>query len=422
MTCLPKCLRLWLFASIAFAVGVIGPGMERLPQADGGLGFLPVIEMPQAAAQAKRRSLFSVLFGRDRAKRKAVRSRDRSVVRRSTASQSDTEPSAAPSSTVVEKNENARKVLVVGDFYGDDIFEGLQAAFAEDPNVAFINRTNGLSGFVRTDIVDWPAVIGPMVEEVQPDYIIFMGGSNDRQPMTTPDGTFDRMTPSWEAAYKARLNAMSETLRATGVPFTWVGLPSVRFSTMSRDFFTMNDWYENAAQRAPRGKFVDIWDGFSDASGAYSRSGPDVNGQIVLLRRKDGINMTRDGERRLAFYVEGDIRKALEGKLPLNSGLEEFEGAGTFGSDGAVQTYNPALTGRTVVINLDDPAADGGEVLAGETISFAPATTPTPVPLPDGANASKPEPKREGRVDDFSWPPATLRSVQPPRSVAQASN
>ena len=132
--------------------------------------------------------------------------------------------------------------------------------------------------------------------------------------------------------------------------------------------------------------------------------------------------MTDDGERRLAFYVEGDIRKAMEGSLPVSARTSEFDGLGGVGPGGAVETYDPVRTGRTVVINLDDPAADGGEVLAGETISFAPEPVSSSVPVPGGASTAEPEPKREGRVDDYSWPPADLRAVQPARAVAQAGD
>ena len=421
MMLFPHRLRLWLFAALAFAVGFTGLEFDRLPQGGEGKGAIMVVSvsLPQAQAQSQRRSLLSVLFGRDKAKRKSVRKRTRSSNRRRTKRRTNNARSASAATEVVEKSEDARTVLVVGDFYADDIYEGLQANFSDQPGITFINRSNGLSGFVRTDIVDWPATIGPMVEELKPDFVIFMAGSNDRQQIRTPEGRFDRMTPQWQAAYKLRLKAMSDALKEAKVPFTWVGLPSVRFDTMSRDFIAMNGWYKNAAEKVPLGKFTDIWDGFADADGAYTRSGPDVSGQIVLLRRKDGINMTDDGERRLAFYLDSDIRRILEGQIAERRGITEFSGLGGFGVDGRAPSYDPAKTGRTAVINLDDPSADGGEVLAGARISFKSNTRSAAVPVP-GAARSSASPKREGRVDDHSWPPADLQVVTPEGAVARA--
>ncbi|MEL6750493.1 MAG: DUF459 domain-containing protein [Pseudomonadota bacterium] len=426
---IPRRMRRFLIATLALFVGVTGIGLDRLPRA-----FAPVAEYvgtPSALAQAragKRKSLFSVLFGRNKAKRKAVVKKRKTVRRKKSTRRKTTRRAkkrssnrkkavaAAAAPAVVAKSEDARTVLVAGDFYGDDIFEGLEVAFADEPNIVLVDRTNGLSGFVRTDIVDWPATIGPMVEEVKPDYLIFMGGSNDRQQIRENGQRFEKMTPGWEAAYKVRLTSMGEALKAADVPFTWVGLPSVRFKQMSRDFVSMNSWYQAATEIAPKGKFTDIWDGFADAEGVYSRSGPDINGQITLLRRKDGINMTNAGERRLAFYVEGDIRKALEGKLPSGGGgISEFDGLGGL-AGGGEETYDPVATGRTVVVSLDDPAADGGEILAGETISFTPETPDATLPLPGATTPSAV--KREGRVDDHSWPPAEFAPVAPPRAVA----
>ena len=430
-----------LCAVVLFAMVMLlaGPPAGERATAPGRLAGLPSIAdlvgvtpaSAQTARQGERKSLFRAIFGRRKAKRKEVRPKvtKRRTTTRSTSTKKRRTKSvkrvtkraavaapAAQASAPVEKSEDAITVLVAGDFYSDDIYEGLQQAFADEPNVVLVNRSNGLSGFVRTDIVDWPATIGPMVEEVKPDYLVFLAGSNDRQLLVEDGKRYDKLTPGWQEAYKGRLAAMGEALKATDVPFTWVGLPSVRFDTMSRDFISMNEWYAAAAALAPRGKFVDVWDGFADANGNYSRSGPDVNGQITLLRRKDGINMTDAGEERLAFYVQDDIRKVIDGKVPATTPAGEFDGLVANGP--ARETYDPVASGRTIVVNLDDPVADGGEVLAGETIQFAPqavgeAASPVPAPAP------APVVQRQGRADDFSWPPAgNSNDVIPPRAVA----
>ena len=62
---------------------------------------------------------------------------------------------------------------------------------------------------------------------------------------------------------------------------------------------------------AAGGTFVDVWDGFVDEAGKFVITGSDVNGQQVRLRGSDGINLTKAGKRKLAFYAEKDIRKIL---------------------------------------------------------------------------------------------------------------
>ncbi len=419
--------RGWLVATLAivFLLGGIslsGTGLTA------GIGPAHA----QTAAQGERKSLFRAIFGRDKAKRKVVPKRQaapkRSAPRRKAVQRAKPRNvkraravTAKPAPTAIEKSENALTLLVAGDFYASGLVDGLEVAFADNPDLVIVDRSNGLSGFVRTDIIDWPKVIGPMVEEVKPDYLIFMGGSNDRQLLRDDEGvTHQKLTDGWKAAYLKRIDSMGEALKATNVPFTWVGLPSVRFGTMSRDFISFNEWYGAAAAKSPRGKFTDIWDGFADADGNYTRSGPDISGQITLLRRKDGINMTNAGERRLAFYVESDLRKLLEG-VPVGGGgsfINEFDG---LAGQGAQQpAYDPVETGRTIVIDLDDPVADGGEVLAGETVLVgAPMADSEAVPVPRTTPDAAPVLQREGRVDDFSWPPKEpANTVQPARAVA----
>ncbi|MDA8869980.1 hypothetical protein N9H93_01145 [Rhizobiaceae bacterium] len=405
-----------------------------------GVPSFTATALAQSAEPGKRKSLFRALFGREKAKRKAVRTRTdkrqpkrvrktkpKAVVKKRRAAPRKSQPKArakaatvrAPvaaaaavssaagagseAATVPVAPEEKRVILVAGDFYASGLADGLEEALADMANIEIVDRSNGLSGFIRDDVVDWPATIGKLVEEVKPDHVLFMAGSNDRQLLRLNGRSFDKREPEWDAEYLKRIGAMGEALKATGKPFTWLGLPSVRFSSMSRDFVVFNEWYGKAAALSPLGKFVDIWDGFADAQGVYSRSGPDINGQITLLRRKDGINLTNAGKRRLAFYVEADLRKAMVSEPVLAPGLSEFDGlAGTVAGTGA-QSTDPRDTGRTAVVSLDDPAADGGEVLAGETLRVTvPAGEGAAIPALGAPPAAT---RREGRVDDFRWPP-----------------
>ena len=132
--------------------------------------------------------------------------------------------------------------------------------------------------------------------------------------------------------------------------------------------------------------------------------------------------MTNAGERRLAFYVESDLRKMLEGVPVGGSGvINEFDGLAGLGAEQS--TYDPVKTGRTIVVDLDDPVADGGEVLAGETVLIgAPPSRDGEFDLPRATPDAVPVLQREGRVDDFAWPPRDLPPTgQPARAVAQTT-
>src|SRR5690606_18821718 len=64
-----------------------------------------------------------------------------------------------PKVTAKPKDPNAYKVLVLGDFLGKSLASGLEETFAETPMLAVVERTDGSSGFVRTDHFDWNAAL-----------------------------------------------------------------------------------------------------------------------------------------------------------------------------------------------------------------------------------------------------------------------
>ena len=386
--------------ALAHLIAILG-----LPSGEPGSVISSLYGVTQAHAQdakpKKRRSLFSILFGKKTTKKKAVAKNTRS--KRSKKSRTASAAKKAATVEVLPKREDAKVILVIGDFFASGLADGLTTALAQVPTLKVVNKAKGLSGFVRTDIVDWSVDVKLLVDEYQPAYIIAMLGSNDRQQIRKDGLRLKKQTPEWLEAYTERVNNLGKSLKESGVSFAWVGLPPVRFKSMSKDFLQFNEIYGRAAA-SRQGQFFDVWDGFSDAEGNYSRSGPDINGQIVLLRAKDGINLTRAGKRRLSYYVEGSIRRLFGADFggPGVLAGTEFD-AGTFSIQS--KDYDPVKSGKTIVVRLDDPAADGGDVLAGEKIELTgePAQIiATPVAAETAVAASV---VVSGRVDNFTWPP-----------------
>jgi hypothetical protein len=144
------------------------------------------------------------------------------------------------------------------------------------------------------------------------------------------------------------------------LPLIWVGLPPARSRKMTVDYLEFNSIYRIQAE-AVGGLYVDVWDGYTNAEGQFVSAGPDINGQIARLRSSDGINMTRTGKRKLAFYVKNAIRKltgiSTESLLLSLPGIED--------STPVTPEYDPAKTGKSVVYSLAGPALDGGITLDG---------------------------------------------------------
>ena len=212
--------------------------------------------------------------------------------------------------TIIVKLPDAAKVLVVGDFMADSLHWGLEQAYSSNPNAVFVNKSSGLSGMVREDVVNWPEVLGPMIEEIKPVAVVMIVGMNDRQQMRLELGRVPKLSEPWKVEYDRRVDAAVKAVRSRNVPLLWLGLPPVKSGSMNTDYLVLNEVYRSKAE-ASGGQFVDVWDGFTNADGQFVSAGPDINGQIVRLRNADGINMTRAGMSKLAFYAEKELRKMI---------------------------------------------------------------------------------------------------------------
>lgn len=289
---------------------------------------------------------------------------------------------APPRVVEVEKAENAKRVLVVGDFFARSAAKGLAQAYAENPNVVVIDATNGSSGLVRDDFYDWPASLPAIVEEQKPDAIVAMIGANDRQTIRTASGSKSFGDEAWRPAYLERVTAFADALGKAGVPVFWGGLVPAARSALTRDYSVFNAVYQEGLAGKPV-RYVDLWDGFADAEGRFTAIGPDVQGQSVRLRDSDGLNFTRSGQAKLAYYFQRDLDALVGGTLPA------LAVPGAVSEGPAAPAIGPMVPIGALTIAADDTLATAdGE--PGKSVADAVA-----------GRLAHPPPK--GRADNFSW-------------------
>jgi hypothetical protein len=196
----------------------------------------------------------------------------------------------------------------------------------------------------------------------------------------------------------------------------------MRQSSAFRDMLYFNDLYRPTVTAAG-GHFVDIWGGFTNEEGRYISSGPDVTGQLRGLRAGDGINFTRAGRLKLAFYVEREIRRQTgigTGAVDLLASTDQ-QSQIEIGPDGVKRLVGP-------VISLSDPLPGASFVLVGgpeEAAAEEPAETETPQYLMIVKGAALPA--VSGRADDFTWPPrpraaSVAQPVVAPEPTAEPAN
>jgi len=185
---------------------------------------------------------------------------------------------------------------------------------------------------------------------------------------------------------------------------------------MSADILAFNDIYRQAAE-STGGAFIDVWEGFVDETGAFTATGPDVNGQPARLRGSDGINMTRAGKRKLAFYAEKPLEKLLNAVEP----------------DAAVSALSPPAgdappvgppappagpVNRTPPIPLNAPRGGETELLS---VAEPPAAPPAPPaaapPVAPAAVAQPPAPQRQAPEPEAPLPQANTAPPAPRTAV-----
>lgn len=382
----------------------------------------PILGSTSALAQEKKPSFLQLLLKggssetkkpstaktkRATVKKRVVRKKSTSQkkrVRKKTANPVRSVASAEKNSEIVQKAENAQRILVVGDFIADGMSQGLVDAFADVANVVVDVKTSGSSGLVRDDFYNWPREIVPAIEQLRPTFVVAMLGSNDRQAMRVNGRTVQVGSEAWQAEYVSRVENFAKAVRGANSRLIWVGSPPFRFRSMSADILSFNQFYKAAAESTD-GYFVDIWDGFVDEEGNFITSGADINGQQVRLRSSDGINFTKAGKRKLAFYVERQLKQLLgDAASPLLTSLGDENvpllQLPPLQTEAELESTNP--------ISVVDPDLDGGNILLGDVTQQAsvPANNPLQAKsvrqrlVEDGL----PPPSQPDRADNFVWP------------------
>ena len=210
------------------------------------------------------------------------------------------------------------------------------------------------------------------------------------------NGVIEFRTDEWAKVYSHRIDETIAALKSKGVPVFWVGLPSIRGTKSTADASYLNDLYRARAEKAGA-IYVDVWDGFVDEGGKFTTFGPDYEGQMRRLRSGDGVYFTKYGARKLAHYVEREIRRAMTNRGPIALPMGPTPALAA-GEKSAVRPLaGPAVPLTTISGNTDE--------LAGGNAGAARADASATAVLVKG-NPIAPAP---GRADDFIWPPGSER-------------
>jgi uncharacterized protein len=306
-------------------------------------------------------------------------------------------------------------VAVLGDSLAQMLGQGLSEAFDNRPEVAILRKAKEDSGLVRDDFFDWVKATTELLDSGQKiDFAVMMIGSNDRQALRDTNGSYEPRSPEWQAAYTQRIETIAAMFRDKKIPLIWVGLPIFKSESLSADALAFNEFYRAYSEKAGA-KYIDIWEAFADEAGHFSATGPDINGQNARLRASDGVHFTKAGARKLANFVEPEIRRNLEEVLPKSEPDATPELANLPSSANGGKPSNVPASPESGVLPAPKPVA--GPVLSLMAPPLAPrgnlATPSTAGRITDNdaqilieqtLQEGKPLAPKPGRADDFSWP------------------
>jgi uncharacterized protein len=242
--------------------------------------------------------------------------------------------------------------------------------------------------------------------------VVVMIGVNDLQPMKVGGATFDPLSDKWRAFYAQRVEDLVAPFRDAHIPVLWVGLPSMRDDRINAQAVALNEIYREHVDKAG-GKYIDIWDAFADQNGQYAAFGPDVDGQSERLRSgPDGAYFTKAGSRKLAQFLEVDIRRIFDKENPQNDiaalppDIEQeaddinVEIRREMGVDKPLGLLSPPKldTGPILSLTARPTAANAALVDTFQALSASRQDGDLSVQL------GQPAEPRLGRADDFTWP------------------
>jgi hypothetical protein len=364
------------------------------------------------------------------------------------------ESSRAPSPRKPE-SKIATSIVVMGDDMADWLAYGLENVFADSPEIGIVRKNKLNSGLVRYDSksdLDWWHVARDTLAQEKADYVIMMLGIGDRQDIgekdlakeaeakakdqqvkdeadkktgqkpakpdnsAKPDNTDEAAAAvqrvkkgggpaefrgdEWAKVYSRRIDETISALKSKGVPVIWVGLPSIRGARSTSDVAYLNDLYRSRAERAGI-TYIDVWDGFVDEAGKYSNYGPDYEGQVRRLRLTDGVFFTKSGAIKLARYVDHELRRFMNNRVPvaLPSGPVEPSPSGTKPAERPLVGPVVPLTGTPKDKDTKD-TKDGDDLLGGPGSSQIHGDATATKVLAKGEAVAAPS----GRADSFSCP------------------
>jgi uncharacterized protein len=203
------------------------------------------------------------------------------------------------------------QVAVFGDDFAQGLLGGLQVAFNTDARLNIQKQVTPIAGVAMLNFDAKVASLEKTIGGQTFNIAIVMTGQDDRLSMKGSDGKrLPIGSEAWMIEYTRRVDRLMRLFKTRNAAVYWVGMPNLARSDANDLAQRINDVIRERAYLNGF-KYIDAYQGFTDDNGGYSAYGPDLEGAIRLLRLRDGTNFTDAGNRKLAHFVEKELRPDL---------------------------------------------------------------------------------------------------------------
>ncbi|PPC88420.1 MAG: hypothetical protein CTY31_10960 [Hyphomicrobium sp.] len=236
------------------------------------------------------------------------------------------------------------QLTVFGDQFAEGLLSGLVESLGQDARLNIRRDVKVVSGVMSSNFEGKTQDLTQWVLDEPLNIAVVMVGAYDRVSLRSDSGRRVAVgSPEWLTEYTRRIDVLMKAIKRKNPGVYWVGLPNLARWEANEQAQKMNDIIRERAYLNGF-KFIDVYAGFSDETGAYSAYGPDLEGKIRVLRRGDGLSFTDAGNRKLAHFIEKELRRDLNRAksnrtVPL-LGAEVEQAA--VNPDNAVKTPAPA--------------------------------------------------------------------------------
>jgi hypothetical protein len=224
--------------------------------------------------------------------------------------------------------ENPAEVLILGDSDAGAFGPYLNTLLDQTGIATTKLDYKTSSGLSRPDFFDWPAHMGEVVPQENPDIVVVTFGGNDAQGLRNLDKTWavDHEPASgvddadWKAEYGKRVGAVMDYLTEGNRTLVWVGIPNAESeSTTARMAVQDGVVRAEAAKRKDKVHFVDTWARFAGRNGGYAEFVIDPRDQEGKdVRADDGFHLNTTGAEILALDIAEVVKADLRDRGATN--------------------------------------------------------------------------------------------------------